>query len=181
MREMMGEIKAIRKEQQKYREEIIELREENIQVRETVKTLERKIEDIEKRSKHKKIFIKGVDSGNLKEATEVENYLKSTLEVDTKIENVEVINAKMIAVKCASWKGKMSVMKNKNKLRETKVYIDSDLTKEELRVQEKLREMANGVREQRKPVKVKYHSIIVDNEIWRWDRNDEKLKKVTKN
>lgn len=38
-----------------------------------------------------------------------------------------------------NWKEKMMVMKNKNKLKGTKIFVDNDPTKEELKTQTRLR------------------------------------------
>jgi hypothetical protein len=59
-----------------------------------------------------------------------------------------------------------------------KVYIDDDLTKEERETQKKLRELAREERDRGKRVKIGYRKIQINGDWFRWDKRQEKLKKI---
>jgi hypothetical protein len=72
-------------------------------------------------------------------------------------------------------------MLSKSKLKEKKgerMYIDDDLTKEERETQKKLRELAREERDRGKRVKIGYRKIQINRDWFRWDKRQEKLKKI---
>lgn len=74
-------------------------------------------------------------------------------------------------------------MKNKHKLKNLKgekIFINEDLTIDERRKQNKIRNMAKTFMEEGKKVKLGYNKIIVDGEEWRWNKTKNELEK-TKN
>lgn len=181
MKLVLEEIRLIREEQKTYREEMRELRQENKALKENVQKLEERLEIIERREKKHNIVIKGINAQEMKGKDKVEEFLNRKIEVNVKITNVQTINAKMIVAKIETWKDKMDLMKNKNKLKGTKIFIDNDLTKEELKVQAKLREIAYEENQKGRKTAVKYGKIFIDDVLWKWDRTENKIVRVSKN
>ena len=57
---------------------------------------------------------------------------------------------------------KIKVLQNKSRLREERVYIESDLTEQERSIQFELRKLARDYRNDGKQVKVGYKKLIVE-------------------
>lgn len=178
---VLEELRLIRQEQKTYREDIKELKQENKALKENVKNLEARLENMERREKKHNIVIKGINTQEINENVKVQEFLHRKIEVNVKITNVQTINTTMIVAKVESWEDKMKLMKNKNKLRGTKIVIDNDLTKEELKVQAKLREIANEERQKGRRAAVKYGKVLIDDVMWKWDAMEKKIIKSAKN
>lgn len=173
MREIMREVKEVRKSQNTYEEEIKMLKTENNDLKQRITTLENKIHNLESQGRKNNIVIKGVNFSKDNVAQEVVDFLKSELQVNVKINKAEIIKPKnspvFVVASMESWQGKMEVMKGKNKLRGTKKYIDDDLTKEERAIQAGLRSIAKSEKSKGKETKVGYKKIFIDGVRWTWD------------
>ena len=72
-------------------------------------------------------------------------------------------------------------MKNKSKLKSIegdKIHIDNDLTKKEIQIQKKIKEIANEERLNQKQVKIGHQKIFIEKELYIWNRKNDKLVKV---
>lgn len=82
-------------------------------------------------------------------------------------------------------KDKEKTMKNKSQLKNIKnarIYINNDLTKEEREKQKKIRQRAQQEKANGKTVKMGYNKLIIDGVEWKWNREKEDLEKSgTKN
>lgn len=78
-----------------------------------------------------------------------------------------------------SWDENMKVFQNKHKLRQlegTKIYIDKQtLTKTARKVQTLIRQKAQELKKEDDTVKIQYKKLIINNRIWKWDAQGEKL------
>ncbi|KAJ3650682.1 hypothetical protein Zmor_016765 [Zophobas morio] len=82
------------------------------------------------------------------DAKEVEEFLKKEIEVEVKVLETIIIGkeeSKKILVKTL-WEEKQEVMKNKNKLRGKRTYIDNDWTVQEQKIQKGIRDIAKEER-----------------------------------
>ncbi|KAJ3663037.1 hypothetical protein Zmor_007347 [Zophobas morio] len=82
------------------------------------------------------------------DAKEVEEFLKKEIEVEVKVLETIIIGkeeSKKILVKTL-WEEKQEVVKNKNKLRGKRIYIDNDWTVQEQKIQKGIREIAKEER-----------------------------------
>ncbi|KAK9701243.1 hypothetical protein QE152_g30735 [Popillia japonica] len=73
---------------------------------------------------------------------------------------------------------KEKVMENKKRLRQVKgikMFINHDLTAKERDIQNQIRKCAIEERNKGRRVLVKYQKLIVNNEIWIWDKEVDKL------
>jgi hypothetical protein len=73
--------------------------------------------------------------------------------------------------------GKIEIMKNRTKLKGTKIFLEDDLDWESRQIQRKLIEIAKTQRERGKKAKVVTGMIWIDNEGWVWNREKEDLEK----
>lgn len=88
----------------------------------------------------------------------------------------------MIVVEVESFSKKMEIMKAKNKIRGSQVYIDNDLTKNERGIQKEIREIAKEERDKGKTVRTGYQKIIINGKEFRWDSKIKGVAEVkTKN
>jgi hypothetical protein len=200
IREMREEIKTLRKELAAVREENGELRKELATVREEMRgreekgqlekadwmkrmeMIEEKMEQREKKERKNNVIITGIGaiSGNVERG--VEEWLEREIGVKVNVKEAFKINKdKMMLAKIENWEQKKNIMLSKSKLKEKKgekMNIDDDLTKEERETQKKLRELAREERDRGKRVKIGYRKIQINGDWFRWDKRQEKLKKI---
>jgi acetyl-CoA carboxylase carboxyltransferase component len=200
IREMREEIKTLRKELAAVREENGELRKELATVREEMRgreekgqlekadwmkrmeMIKEKMEQREKKERKNNVIITGIGaiSGNVERG--VEEWLEREIGVKVNVKEAFKINKdKMMLAKIENWEQKKNIMLSKSKLKEKKserMYIDDDLTKEERETQKKLRELAREERDRGKRVKIGYRKIQINGDWFRWDKRQEKLKKI---
>lgn len=154
MREMMDEIKEVRKSQSTYQDEMKALKFKNYQLKGRIAALEIKLDRIEIREKKNNIVIKGVGFNTDELKNEVQKFLKNEIKISAKITKAELIKPRtappFVVATFETWEGKLNAMEGKRILRGTNKYIDDDLTKEERRVQSELRKLAKLERDKGK-------------------------------
>ena len=111
------------------------------------------------------------------DAKEVEEFLKKEIEVEVKVLETIIIGkeeSKKILVKTL-WEEKQEVMKNKNKLRGKRIYIDNDWTVQEQKIQKGIREIAKEERKKGYTTRVGYKKLEVGDKMYTWNDNKGKL------
>lgn len=191
--DMLGEIKEIRKEMRDKDNIITDILEEvkNLRIdarkqdekwsKQTVKMhgalekVETKIEKLEKERKKLNVIVKGVQVEQGDNRAAIEAVFGETLGVRNSIKSVRALGKerKVLLVEMESWESKMQIFKNKYKLKETNIFIDNDQTQEEMRIQAELRALAREERNQGKTVKIGYKKILINEEEYVWDKNEE--------
>ena len=73
-----------------------------------------------------------------------------------------------IRVELRCLEDKIAIMKNKNKLQGTDIYIDDDLTKQEREIQRTLRMRAREEREKGNEARVGYQKLMINNNWVNW-------------
>ncbi|KAK9695249.1 hypothetical protein QE152_g32714 [Popillia japonica] len=73
----------------------------------------------------------------------------------------------MVRVELESFQNKIDIMKAKSKLKNTKIYIDNDLTKEERYIQKELWNAAREERENGNEVKIGYQKMTINRKQYR--------------
>ncbi|KAK9752404.1 hypothetical protein QE152_g4251 [Popillia japonica] len=130
--DLKEEIREI-KQEMKNKEERWEL--EKHQLMERVEILENKLEIGEKLKRKNNIVLKGVRITEGAERQEVENFLATKLQIPTRIEKARVLNNDkrfpIVVAEVGTYDEKQKIMRGKNKLKGTTIYIDNDLTREE--------------------------------------------------
>lgn len=142
-------------------------------VREEIKKMKRVIEEKERKERKNKIVIRGLrrskgvnDLGN-----EAMKILEMEFGVKEKVKEINVVGSEgreVIIAEMVRWEDKEGIMKRKEKLVGSGIYIDHDLTREERSVQRKLREIARREREEGRRIKVGYRKIIIEGKTYRW-------------
>ncbi|KAJ3644993.1 hypothetical protein Zmor_022688 [Zophobas morio] len=69
-------------------------------------------------------------------------------------------------------------MKQKNKLKGSKTFIEDDYTKQESEIQKKIRGIAAAEKVKEVEAKVGYKKMIWAGEVWHWDTKLDKLVKA---
>lgn len=193
MTSLMQEVKEIRKENREYREDVLKLREQNERMEGEIKHLRKKVERLEliedklekmdRNDRRDNIIISGLtlEGGNGRDMDRgLEQFIQQNLNVDVRVLEASKINDKMWVAKLESFQKKIEVLKNTHKLRNgtyRRVYINSDLTKEERIVQKKIRERAVRERREGKNVKVGYQRLTIDGERYSWSNQLQELVK----
>lgn len=102
---------------------------------------------------------------------------KFGVKIDTKDVWVSGREEKVAVIKLKQWEVKEKIMRNKNKLANTEIYIDHDLTVEEREVQRKIAQAAKVARRENSRVKIGYRKMCVDGKWIRWEEIKRKLER----
>ncbi|XP_028138967.2 uncharacterized protein LOC114333306 [Diabrotica virgifera virgifera] len=157
------EVKEIKNEQRKYWEELNDLKTELEKVKQENQTKHKEKEEmkkelndmkirvqrLEKERKVNNVVIQGltidtIDRNALKQA--VGNFMEKEMNINVQIEEAIKLGEKTCLVKLQNKFEKEKIMQNKAKLKhikDYKVYINNDITKEELQTQKSIRQVAN--------------------------------------
>ena len=204
--DILNELREIKTEQIKHKKELenmkleykqlterldhienIKIKEENQQVKQVVADLQRRFERIEKNEKKNNIIIKGqnFDGQDLKQ--EVEEFMAKKLEVKVSIKEARKVEIKKddyithhTIVKLHTWENKQNIMKNKNKLINSDIYVDNDLTKNEVEIQKTIRDIAKVEKEKGNQVKVSYQKMKINDRWMYWNADQRKLEEIDK-
>lgn len=137
-----------------------------------LKTLEEKEERRLRRERRNNIIIKSKDltTDNRDELnTKVMNILRKLDYKDscpkTTYIGKDYMERGMAKVELKSLRDKIEIMRNKSKLKDSDIYIDDDMTKQEREIQAKLRRIAKEERDKGNTVKVGYQKLLI-NEQW---------------
>lgn len=102
---------------------------------------------------------------------------KFGVKIDTKDVWVSGREKKVAVIKLKQWEVKEKIMRNKNKLANTEIYIDHDLTVEEREVQRKIAQAAKVARRENSRVKIGCRKMCVDGKWIRWEEIKRKLER----
>lgn len=147
-----------------------------------IATLEDIFEQMDKEKRKKNIIMSGLQGEGESTKTEVEKIIKEKMGLEPKIKEAYLIGKggqkKRAVVKLSEWKDKMEILKNKTKLKGSRIDIDSDLTLREMKIQATIREGARKVRNNENFVKVGYKKLIVNRDSYVWNNQENCLQLV---
>lgn len=186
LKEIQGELKAVQEELKAVRTEVQQNNAEIKNMREQwqkekgeligrIGNMEIKIERLERERIRNNIVVTGISiEGNKGEniETEMQSKLEEKVKTQVLIKKVYRINPMKYIVEMQTWEGKMEMLRRKNMLKGTKVYIDSDMTEGERKIQKSIREMAKEEREKGARVRVRYQRIEVDGREYKWNHRE---------
>jgi hypothetical protein len=130
-----------------------------------MRMIEEKMEQRENEERKNNVIITGIEEarGNIEKG--VEEWLEREIGVKVNVKEAFKVNKdKVRLAKIESWEQKKNIMVNKSKLKERKgerMFIDDDLTNEERKTQNKLREVAGEERDRGKRMKIGYRKIQI--------------------
>lgn len=182
MKEIMLELKEVRKGQQEYHSHIKELKQENKEMKEKIEELQGKIEALEKDKKKNNIIVSGIsenagDEDAVKE--EVAKVLKEELKIEANIKSTRRIATGKYIIKMEKFTEKLEILRKKHRLKQAKnkiIYINDDLTKAEIEIQQKITEVAKKEKQNGKHVKMGFMKLYINGKEWKWDHKENKLK-----
>jgi len=152
-------------------DEVKKLRSENCKLKEELSELKNRMELVERISRRGRLIVRGLTSTKGEKAVdEFEKICRDLLKIRTKVVDIVKINNKnTYAISLESPNQTSSILTQKNKLKDTAVYIDQDLTTNERNARYKLRVLAR----QLKPftdIKVRLGSayIYIDDTKYYW-------------
>lgn len=114
----------------------------------------------------------------------IEEFIKQNLAIEVKIITAYKIGEKKIIAEMDKWESKIEVMKNKYKLKQMsdrKIYIESDLTITERKIQSVIRGQAEDLRKSGKEIKMGYQKMICDGKLMKWNKENGCLQEALKN
>lgn len=136
----------------------------------------RKLINVQEKEKRKNnIVIKGMEDEGLATKESVEKFLRDKVGVEVKV--IDCRRSGRVIVAMLEREGmKMEVMRNKNKLRGERIFIENDLTWEERKLQERISRWAKEEREKGVLVKVGFARVLVKG-MWRkWEEIEEEIR-----
>uniref|UniRef100_A0A6P7FDG7 Uncharacterized protein LOC114328934 n=1 Tax=Diabrotica virgifera virgifera TaxID=50390 RepID=A0A6P7FDG7_DIAVI len=181
VKSVMLEVKELRQVNQYYIEKFKDIQTENIELKKQLVVVQNRMEIIEKKERQNNLIITGLDINETEPEKVVEetvNNIKKYLKVEAEINRVTKIGNKRYKVEMVNLNKKKEILSNKKKLKDVpgaRIFIDEDLTYQERRIQKIIREQAKLERNQGKNVKVAYKKMIVNNQVWVWNRQSETL------
>lgn len=191
MRNIFEEIKEMRKENKEYQEDMKLIKQENEKLKleienlrnriEKMETIEQKVEKIEQDKRKNNLVITGLkinakNNEEIKQKTEL--FLNEHIQAEINIKKAYKTNDMMIVVELEDFEKKLEILKRKGKItyfKDNKIYIDSDLTENERKIQKELRDKAKIEKEKKNRVKIGYQYIIINGQKWIWNKKLEKL------
>ncbi|XP_050512959.1 uncharacterized protein MCAP_0864-like [Diabrotica virgifera virgifera] len=160
---LAAEVKDIKEDQREYWKELRELRDEIEKVKQAnqksqiekdemkkeLNDTKLRLEKLEKERKANNVVIQGLqidtnDRDILRQT--IGNFMEAEMNIKVKIDEVIKLGEKTCLVKLPNHHEKETVMKNKAKLQHAKdrrVFINNDMTKEDLQVQKKIRQVGH--------------------------------------
>jgi hypothetical protein len=132
---------------------------------------------IERTEIEMEIEINTKESKQLKEA--VARILNEELNVKAGVNKAYRIGVKKYVVELTDWESKIQILKTKKVLKGKDMYIESELTREEMAIQKKIRDIAREERKKGAAAKVRYQKAEINGQIMEWDKKNHKL--VSKN
>ena len=171
--ELKTELEKVNKELKQMKEEMKTKEDawmkEKQEMMKRINKLEENAEKQDKIKRRNNIVIKNIEleEDNIKEQIKAIIYKK----LNTKVTINEAFEIKkgIIIAKIENWQQKMAIMKNKPKLKGTEIYIENDLTKNELYIQKELRRIAKEENQKGNSAKVGYQKITINNKIYEWE------------
>lgn len=140
-----------------------------------IEQLERKSEMEEKIKKKNNIVVKGLQC-NQEPEEEIKKLFEEQLKVKADTNKVIILNKgkrnEVLIVEMENWEKKQEIMAAKSKLKQTKIYIDNDLTWEERKIQREIRSIAKEEKGKGKSVKIGYQKLIINGEVYGWNKQE---------
>ena len=178
------EIEHLQTEMSVLQEENDGLRTAYDELAQRVVTLEQRADDQESRSKRNNLLFFGIkrDENETTQASEnkVKDILRQNLELTDNIEfdrahRVGTKSEAPIIVKCTFYKDKLKILRNKNKLEGTQMYVKEDFPANVRHIRKILGALTKTHRDRGERVKVVYDHVYIDNKKYVLNENQDGL------
>lgn len=162
-------------------EKVIEVLSEKTNIQEDrITVLEEQLEKYEKNARANNIIIKNIPLQGNVTSEKIEEFLNRKLQIQTTVVEAFKIGKntenRVVVAKLKDHGQKTKVMENKSKLKGTRTYIESDLTRKEKEIQNKIWTIASEMIKKGEKVKVGYQKMFKRDQVFIWDVNGGDLK-----
>lgn len=132
-----------------------------------LKEIKKVLELKERKERRNNIIIKGLQTEGGQMSKKIEEFLSEKLRIQEKIESSTKIdmgrnNNEGVLVRLSDHKKKGAIMEKNKMLRGTQIFIDDDLTKEERKIQMRLKEKMKEERNKGNRVRIGYQKIEIN-------------------
>lgn len=181
------------REREERKLEVENLREEMQMMKKEINRYQEKIDELENRGRRVNLVFKGVEEKNEENWSETQKVLSSTIEEHFHFKPNSIgrahrlgqfrANAKyprMIVARFERELERKNILENKYKLKNTKIFVEEDFSQEVREVRRLLWKEAIEERKKGKRATVRYKSLIVEGEEFRWNKEEKQIKKIVK-
>lgn len=193
VKEVLKEVKEVKQKQTELQEDIKEIKQENSklryennEIRKEMESLKDTVEKLEKQRIKNNIIVTGMPINTNERCdikNDMKNFLRTNIGIEVNIANAYKLGPTTCKLELEKSVEKMNVMKNKNKLKGSaeRIYINHELTKQEIEIQKEIKRVAEEERRKGKRTKIGYQKLTVDQQTWKWDKKLSKLNADPKN
>lgn len=138
---------------------------------EEVEAMRRLIEKQERRDRKNNVVVRGLRVNKEGTKEQIERFFREEMDAKSEVVWAKEVGSQwkeVIIAGLRNWEEKQEVMRNKYKLRGSKVFVNHDLTRAEREIQSRILEAAREERRKRREVKVRYQKIRVDGKWIEW-------------
>lgn len=177
MKENQTEMRALRKEMKETNER---WEQKYKQLENRLLETEKRLETLESEKRKTNIVVTGIQMNeNINQGDMIQvvkTKLKQLIKIECNIQGAIKLGRNRVLIKMESFEEKLQLLKNKNLLKGTQIYIDSDLTPQEREIQSKLREIMRTKKAEGQTVKMGHQKIIINGKEMVWDKTENQLK-----
>ncbi|KAL7295740.1 hypothetical protein TKK_0011084 [Trichogramma kaykai] len=134
--------------------------------------MKRMVNEKDREERRMDIVIKGMKGVGANVKEEIEEMLKSKLDIKINLEAAWK-SGQVIVGKCRQWEQKDMIMRKKSRLAGTTLYIENDLSYEERKKQEAIARLAKEQREKGKEIKIGVGRVCIEGKWLRWESVQE--------
>lgn len=184
---LQGEVDGLKKEVESLRQENQELKDHNNTLWSKVEGLEKKSDDLEGRSKRHNLIFYGLDREQNETNASCESRLqelfldKLDFHDELPMDRVHRLGNKSdspLIARCTFYKDKVRILKAKNKLKGTNIFVTEDFPVSVREIRKKLNKIAKAKREEGKKVTMVYDHLLMDGEKFSLDEDGVSLVKM---
>lgn len=187
--EIRTDIKGVKESMSQSNEEVRKMREqmgtmqeewkrEKAVILEQLQRAEEKIEKLEKTNIRNNLIVTGVKTNRNTEKNPrraVEDMIESELNIKVKVKGAYQIGQERYIVETECWEDKLQILIEKKNLKGKNIYIESEMTSKERKIQKIIRDIAREERSRGANVRVRFQKIIVNGKTMKWDIASQKL------
>ncbi|KAK4872389.1 hypothetical protein RN001_014418 [Aquatica leii] len=97
--------------------------------------------------------------GKKEQKEQVENWMKKDLNIEKTVVETRKLAERVMLVRMATFEDKLDVWKQKRRLRGTSIYLDDDMTRREIDIQNKIRYEASKMKGEGKNIKIGFLKV----------------------
>jgi hypothetical protein len=182
LRDMKSEIKENKVEIHQTKEEIQKMKNDWAKEKEelitNVQNVLNKTEKIMKEKIRNNLVITGIDidtNDNETLTIATEKMIEQELKVKVKVNKAYKIGQQRCIIELQNFEDKIATLKAKRNLKGKNIFIESELTENERKIQKELRDIARNEKSNGATVKIRYQKLEINGITMKWDKKEQKL------